>query len=268
MFDKWLRPQDVEQPNGLLEYQLLADEGLIEDGELVERLGHEVMRNYLAPGELANVFDDLGAPEVAGYLRKNKFPVDRKIRHGDFGEIVTGALYRRVRRWCVPLLKLRYKQTPAQAVQGTDVLAFRFRQDPPAIAVPEVKTRASRDNRVGTEAYDSLEKVVGRLDESIHFLMAHCSNRGQVFLARRLGALLRPGAPRRVERHMLFVHDAKSWKEDIVAGLSTKVTERTELTVVKIDDLKEFIGQVYDAAETAPGNTTSRSTDNGTAGTA
>ncbi|MFJ8763157.1 hypothetical protein [Streptomyces cyaneofuscatus] len=67
---------------------------------------------------------------------------------------------------------------------------------------------------------------------------------------------------------MLFVHDAKSWKEDIVAGLSAKVTEHTELTVVKIDDLKEFIGQVYDAAETAPGNTTSRSTDNGTAGTA
>ncbi|MFD7900589.1 Hachiman antiphage defense system protein HamA [Streptomyces sp. NPDC059743] len=265
MFDKWLRPQDVEQPDGLLEYQLLADDGLIEDDELVERLGHEVMRNYLVPGELANVFDDLGAPEVAGYLRKNKFPVDRKIRHGDFGEIVTGALYRRVRRWCVPVLKLRYKQTPAQAVQGTDVLAFRFRQDPPAIAVPEVKTRASRDNRVGSEAYDSLEKVLDRLDESIHFLMARCADRGQVFLARRLGALLREPGRRRVERHMLFVHDAASWKEDIVAGLGAKVTQRTELTVVKIDDLKEFVGRVYEAAETAPGSTTSRGTDNGTA---
>ncbi|MFE4263403.1 Hachiman antiphage defense system protein HamA [Streptomyces sp. NPDC056883] len=268
MFDKWLRPQDVQQPDGLLEYQLLADGGLIEDEELVAQLGHEVMRNYLAPGELANVFDDLGAPEVAGYLRVNKFPVDRKIRHGDFGEIVTGALYRKVRRWCVPVLKLRYKQTPAQAVQGTDVLAFRFRQDPPAIAVPEVKTRASRDNRVGNEAYDSLEKVFDRLDESIHFLMARCSERGQVFLARRLGALLRDPGHRQVERHMLFVHDAKSWKEDIVTGLGAKVTQRTELTVVKIDDLKDFVGRVYDAAETAPGSTTSSGTDNGTAGTA
>ncbi|MEU2510013.1 Hachiman antiphage defense system protein HamA [Streptomyces sp. NPDC007863] len=264
MFDRWLRPQDVEQPDGLLEYQLLANGGLIEDDELVERLGHEVMRNYLVPGELANVFDDLGAPEVAGYLRKNKFPVDRKIRHGDFGEIITGALYRRVRRWCVPVLKLRYKQTPAQAVQGTDVLAFRFRQDPPAIAVPEVKTRAYRDNRVGSEAYDSLEKVLDRLDESIHFLMARCADRGQAFLALRLGALLRDPERRQVERHMLFVHDAGSWKEDIVAGLSMKVTERTELTVVKIDDLKEFVGRVYEAAETAP-STTSSGTDDGTA---
>ena len=31
VFDKWLKPQDVEQPDGLLEYQLLADEGLIEE---------------------------------------------------------------------------------------------------------------------------------------------------------------------------------------------------------------------------------------------
>ncbi|MFC8728201.1 Hachiman antiphage defense system protein HamA [Streptomyces bacillaris] len=268
MFDKWLRPQDVEQQDGLLEYRLLADEGLIEDDELVQRLGHEVMRNYLAPNELANVFDDLGAPDVAGYLRTNKFPTDRKIRHGDFGEIITGALYRKVRRWCVPVLKLRYKQTPAQAVQGTDVLAFRFRQDPPAIAVPEVKTRASRDNRVGEEAYNSLEKVLDRLDESIHFLMARCNDRGQVFLVRRLGALLRDPGRRQVERHMLFVHDARSWKEDIVAGLGAMVTQRTELTVVAIDDLKEFVGRVYDAAETAPGTTTSRGKDNGTAGTA
>lgn len=75
----------MEQPDGLLEYQLLTDGGLIEEDELVERLGHEVMRNYLVPGELANVFDDLGAPEVAGYLRKNKFPVDRKTGTGTLG---------------------------------------------------------------------------------------------------------------------------------------------------------------------------------------
>ncbi|MGW6586430.1 hypothetical protein [Streptomyces globisporus] len=76
MFDKWLRSQDAEQPNGLLEYQLLADEGLIEDDELVERLGHEVMRNYLSPGELANVFDD---PGRAGSRR---LPAEEQVPHG------------------------------------------------------------------------------------------------------------------------------------------------------------------------------------------
>ncbi|MEU9074525.1 hypothetical protein AB0D22_07560 [Kitasatospora sp. NPDC048538] len=266
MFDKWLQPETVQQPSGALEYQLLADAGQIADDELVDRLGREMVRNYLPPGELALVFDDLGVPEVAGYLRDNVLPKRLAVRHGDFGEVVAAGLYRQTWRWCVPVLKLRYKQTPAQAVQGTDVLAFRFREDPPVIAVPEVKTRARRDLRVIAEAHESLEKVLGRLDESIRFLMVRCHERGQTFLSRRLAALLTPPARRRVERHMVFVHDAKSWKPDIVDRLDALVTVRTRLTVVKVDALQDFVARVYDAAEAAPGSTTR--SDNGGSGTA
>ncbi len=48
---------------------------------------------------------------------------------------------------------------PNQAGQGTDVLAFRFRQTQPDIVVPEVRTRATRKPALGTEAHDSMEKV-------------------------------------------------------------------------------------------------------------
>lgn len=130
MIDKWLEQQHVEQPEGELRYEALAESGRMTDTDVMEQLGREVARNYLTPGELARIFDDLGAPEVADYLRVSKFPSTTRVRHGDFGEIVTAALYRRVRRWCVPILKLRYKQTAEQAVQGTDVMAFRFRQNP------------------------------------------------------------------------------------------------------------------------------------------
>lgn len=252
MFDKWLRRQPVESPEGVLRYEALVESGQISDAELVDRLGHEVARNYLNPGELAMIFDDLGAPEVAHHLRTNKFPKTTMKRHGDFGEIIAGALYRRVRHWCVPILKLRYKQTAEQAVQGTDVLAFRLRQSPPAVAVPEVKTRATRDRHVGTEAYDSLEKVLDRLDESINFVFARCMERGQGFLARRLAELLRHPNNRLVERHMVFIHDAAKWKDDIITSLAAVVTQPTELTVVKIDNLQAFIARVYRAAETNP----------------
>lgn len=251
MLGEWLSAQDVQQPDGQVQYEALANSGQIDEDDLIDQLAHEVARNYVAPGELALVFDDLGAPEVADYLRVNKFPSKIEIRHGDFGEILTGALYRRVRRWCVPILKLRYKQTPNQAVQGTDVLAFRFRQQPPVVAVPEVKTRATRDPRVAKGAYESLEKVLGRLDESIAFAMARCNDRGQAFLAKRLASLLAKPENRAVERHMLFVHDARAWKEDIVTLLSDLVTEPTSLTVVKIEELQEFIARVYTAAEVA-----------------
>lgn len=120
------------------------------------------------------------------------------------------------------------------------------------IAVPEVKTRATRKRALGEEAYDSLEKVLDRLDESIAFAMNRCAEQGHRFLAKHLAALLRPSADRAVERHMLFLHDAKTWKDDVVDLLAQKVTERTELTVVKVLDLQEFIARVYKAAEAGP----------------
>lgn len=253
MFNKWLEQQSVEQPEGELHYEALVESDRLDDEELMDQLGHDVARNYLNPNELALVFDDLGSSEVADYLRANKFPADIKVRHGDFGEIVTAGLYRRMRRWCVPILKLRYKQTPNQAVQGTDVLAFRFRQTPPVIAVPEVKTRATRKRALGTEAYDSLEKVLGRLDESLHFALVRCAERDHQFLVRHLAALLRRPQERVVERHMVFVHDAVVWKDDVVALLADVVTQRTELTVVKISGLQDFVARVYQAAETGAG---------------
>lgn len=251
MFGTWLEQQSVEQPEGELRYEALVESDWLDEEELMDQLGRDVARNYLIPKELALIFDDLGAPDVADYLRVNKFPTDIKVRHGDFGEIVTAGLYRRVRRWCVPILKLRYKQTPNQAVQGTDVLAFRFRQAPPVIAVPEVKTRATRKRSLGKEAYDSLEKVLDRLDESLHFALVRCAERDHQFLVRHLAALLRRPRERVVERHMVFVHDARVWKDDVVDLLAGMVTQRTELTVVKIHGLKDFVARVYQAAETA-----------------
>jgi hypothetical protein len=253
MFGKWLEQEQVEQPEGELCYEALVESGKLDDEELVDLLGHDLARNYLNPNELALVFDDLGTPEVADYLRANKFPTSVMVRHGDFGEIVTAGLYRRVRRWCVPILKLRYKQTPNQAVQGTDVLAFRFRQTPPVIAVPEVKTRTTRKRDLGTEAYDSLEKVLDRLDESLHFALVRCDERNHQFLTRHLADLLRRPQNRKVERHMVFVHDADVWKEDVVTLLDDVVTQRTELTVVKISGLKDLVARVYQAAETGAG---------------
>lgn len=258
MFSRWLEPKQEQLRDGQLTYLALADAGVLDEEELVGGLAKEVIRNYLSPGELSLVFDDLGTPEVANFLRENKFPSVTRTRHGDFGEIVTGAYYRLVRRWCVPILKLRYKQTVDQPVQGTDVLAFRFRERPPVIAVPEVKTRATRKKTLGEEAHDSLEKVLARLDESLVFSMARCLNHGHMFLARHLAALTSRPENRTVERHMLFVHDTGTWNEDVVELLADKVTEPTELTVVMIDNLQEFVIRVYGAAEQVPGQQANR----------
>jgi len=251
VFERWLEPEAVPRVTGQLSCAMVRKSGSLSEAELVEGLGREVVRNYVRPDELAAIFDDLSIPAVADHLRRNKFPSTVMIRHGDFGEIVAGAHYRLVARWCVPILKLRYKQRPEQAIQGADVLAFRFLEDPPVIGVVEVKTRATRKRQLGEEAHESLEKVLGRLNESLTFVLARCSERQQQFLVSQLGSLLRDPDHPVVARHMVFVHDTDAWEDDVVDLLVEKVTDPTELMVVKIDGLQGFVSRVFGAAESA-----------------
>ncbi len=258
MLERWLKAGEPAR-RGLLELEVLDADELVDQGELMVWLGRELERNYVTPGELETIFDDLGAPEVAEHLRRNKFPTQKSIRNGDFGEAVTAALYRRVRRWCVPVLKLRYKQRPNQPVQGVDVIGFRLRLDPPVVAVPEVKTRTDRRLDVGVEAHESLEKVLADLPQAITFVVARLNDRG-IGLAVRIAQLLK--APYVVERHIVLVNDEKAWSDTIVERLGAKVTEATSTTVLRIPKLSDLIRAAYDAAmEATPGGPSGGSAD-------
>jgi hypothetical protein len=228
---------------------LVAGKTVGED-ELIAYLGHELMRNYVSPGELSAVFEDLGVPAVAEHLKKNKFPADVSVRRGEFGEALTGALLRRVERWCVPILKLRYKQRPDQPVQGADVLAFRLRATPPIVAVPEVKTRTSKQLNLGVEANDSLNMVLERLSQSIAFVVARLNERNSALtphVAKLLGE-----ADFEVQRQVVFVHEHGPWDDRILDRLAVATADPTRVTVIRLEGLAALVDDAYGAAEGAP----------------
>ncbi|MFI7642972.1 hypothetical protein [Nonomuraea sp. NPDC049400] len=211
-------------------------------------LGQDLLRNYVHPEEralLEQTFRDLGQTALADHLISHKFPSDVKVRSGDFGEALSGAWYRRARRWCVPLLKLRFKHRPNQPVQGVDFLAFRLREDPPVVATPEVKTRLSKQLNVGVEAVASLQGVLDDLPSSLHFAAARLLDR-KIALGARLGALL--VGPYRVERHIVLVQDDTGWDERIVERLAAQLTDPTEVSVIRLHDLRSMIGRAYTTA--------------------
>jgi hypothetical protein len=251
MLERWLKAGEPAR-QGLLELNVLAADSGVDEDQLMVWLGRELERNYVTPGELEAIFDDLGAPEVAEHLRRNKFPTQTSIRNGDFGEAVTAALYRRVRRWCVPVLKLRYKQRPNQPVQGVDVIGFRLREDPPVVAVPEVKTRTDRRLDVGVDAHESLEKVLVDLPQAITFVVARLNDRG-IALASRVAQLLK--TPYVVERHIVLVNDDTAWSDTITERLGSKVTAETSVTIMRIPKLADVITKAYNAAVKATGAT-------------
>lgn len=249
MIERWLVEQDPERLSAVLDIQVVTADETVDEDALYDYLGHELLRNYVVPGELEAIFRDLGVTEVADHLANHKFPTLDSIRTGDFGEAMSGALFRRARRWCVPILKLRYKQRPNQPVQGADFLGFRLRQSPPVVAVPEVKTRTDKRLNVGVEASTSLDHVLEELPSSVEFVVARLLEQRNA-LAPRVARLLDEGYT--VERHIVLVHDDGEWDDRISARLAVAEDEPTQLTVIRLAKLKHIIEKSFAEAALAP----------------
>lgn len=54
------------------------------------------------------------------------------------------------------MLNLHFKQGRDRPVFGADVIAFKLREQPPVIAIPEAKTLINRNLDIGKEGYTSL----------------------------------------------------------------------------------------------------------------
>jgi hypothetical protein len=72
MLQHWLKDGEPTT-EGLLDLHMIEAPEDGADDALIQWLGHELQRNYVMPGELEAVFEDLGAPEVAEHLRRNKY---------------------------------------------------------------------------------------------------------------------------------------------------------------------------------------------------
>jgi hypothetical protein len=99
---QWLKIQSVTRDDGILQVDELVTTEQIDQAELRVALGHELRRNYVSRAALEAIFNDLGALEVAKHLRDNVLPEQLHVRHGEFGEALTGAHFRTVLRYCSP----------------------------------------------------------------------------------------------------------------------------------------------------------------------
>jgi len=245
LIDRWLRPTQ-SGVDGALNREDIEPDGTAEHDDVLEALGHELRRNYVSREEVAVVLQSLGADQLAAHLRENKLPTRISIRHGEFGEAIGGALFRRLKRYCVPIMKLRYKQGRNQPTHLADILAFRLRQDPPVVAILEVKTRTSRDLAIGVEAYTQLGVTIrDGLGQAITFVVARLADRNPT-LANRIALLL--AGRHSIERHVVLVYDRAAWDERVIHRLKAVVDQDTTATVVQVPGLAPLVDGAYAAA--------------------
>jgi len=256
VLEKWLRHEEPTAYTDVLQVREVVADADAEGEDLNWWLARELVRNYFSPANravLVKVLRDLGVDELAAHVLKNKFPDDPKVRTGEFGEALVGAVLRKIRRYTVPILKLRFKHRPNAPVQGADLVAFRLSVQPPVIAVPEVKTRGRRkqpDLNVGKEAHDSLAGAISTLDASIEFVAARLLEQGNQAVGSRVMDLLADES-KVVERHVFVVHEDDQWDARVIDRLSNVVTEKTEATVIRMREVQARIATTYAEAARA-----------------
>lgn len=218
-----------------------------EKDALLEALGREITTNYADREWLERRLRTMGYERLAEHVRHTVLPSPGNTRTGDFGEIVATLLLRRLKEFFVPVLRLRYKDSPDATQRLLDIVAFKFR-DPPTrtlVAISEVKTRTGSAPGIGAEAASQLEAAEKDLPLSLSFMDRRLNAEGKHWLADRVVALLDPDAKFDLEKHVFVVTDADALHADTLKRI-THIDLTASLVLVK--DLAKLIADAYESA--------------------
>jgi hypothetical protein len=220
-------------------------------GELADALGREVIDNYAQRDWLERRLASMGYDRLAEHVRNTVLPSAGNTRTGDFGEIVATFVMRRQLGFFVPVLRLRYKDSPSGTQRLIDLVAFKFR-DPPGlttVAVSEVKTRTSAVASIAVDAAEQLADAVSDLPLSLSFMDRRLNEQGKHFLADRVAALLDPQVSYELVRHVFVVTDVDTLHADTLDRLEdSDVDKDLAASLVLIARLANVIAESYDAA--------------------
>lgn len=222
-----------------------------DDEDVIGALGYELTRNYVEREWLERRLASMGYERLAAHLRETVLPPPGNTRTGDFGEIVSTFVLRRHKGFFVPVLRLRYKDSPSGTQRLLDIVAFKFREppEPTVVAISEVKTRTGSAPAIAADAAAQLAAAVVDLPLSLSFMDRRLNAEGKHFLADRVAALLDPEARFEIQQHVFVVTDADSLHPDTLARLEeVDRAEDVAVSLVLVAGLANMIASAYAAA--------------------
>jgi len=137
----------------------------------------ESVKDHLAG---LDIVERIGSyPKALAYVR-NKLPTSKRVRSGDFGEILASEYIHQCTNYEVPIKKLRWKDDRSVAMRGNDVIAIRCEKNRWYLLKAESKSRASLSDAAVTEAAEGLAKHSGRPNpSSLAFISARLREQGR-----------------------------------------------------------------------------------------
>lgn len=137
----------------------------------VQKAIEETVRDHFAG---LDILDRIGKYKTAQAFIRNKLPPGKRIRSGDFGEVLASEYIDQLTEYRVPIKKLRWKDDRVTPMRGNDVIGIRRDKNRKwRVLKGESKSRAKLTPSVVCEAVDGLNQHAGRPNPCSVAFIAH-----------------------------------------------------------------------------------------------
>lgn len=218
-------------------------------------LAGELLLAYKNPEHLKRRYSKREREELRNYLINEVFPpltevIDKNVRRGDWGEIVTSLILRDIGQLETALIKLRYKLNRKKSSFGIDVFGVKLDETGKvcSLCVCETKTKITYDKKIGIKAYDSLflddaSAIITIAD----FMSTLYFNEGNLDLSDQFDEIVLQKANFPTDHHIFLVHEKNKWKEDILVELNDlqDLNQNFNVNVLLIDDLDNLANHSF-----------------------
>ena len=261
--EKWLEYQ--EQEDKYIFKLVHVTENLRRDGEVVKYLQQRILTSYRNIEFYDFHLKGASEQEISEYVHKYVIPgadyqIDRNVRQGDWGEIVTAAIVSYFRNLEVPINKLQWKINKNKAVFGTDLIAYNKGKSVEFIYYFEIKSRQKPNVKEGTNpytyitirAYNTLLKDEKSSTETIaDFLERLFFERGEYDEAMKFKNIVKNPQDYNRVFELFFIIEKSNFIEDILKELNNRPPELKPLnvTIVFIDKLKQLVENTWQDIE-------------------
>ncbi|MCK5146822.1 DUF1837 domain-containing protein [bacterium] len=267
MIEDWLKYEEKDDTDYVFKLIHITENQSPPDDKLIKHLQEKILTSYRKLDFYKFHFGETATEdEIRSYVKEQVIPkdenqIDRNVRQGDWGEILTALIVSKFQNLEIPINKLQWKFNKDKAVFGTDLIAFNQGEKIEDIYFYEIKTRLNPCNKEGTSpsryyiavwAYKSLYKDELSPTESIaDFLERLYFEKEDYVTASKFKDIVKN--PQNYNRNfeLFLIVEKSKFIDEILKELNDLPPELEPLniTLVLIDNLSDLIKKTWQDIE-------------------
>ena len=208
--------------------------------------------HYVSEQRLSRAFETLGKSGVADLLRE-KLPQTKRIRSGDFGEILATEYINERTDYDAPIKRLRWNTKRDMPMLGDDVIGLSGGRDGVSLSFlkTEAKSRESLNNSTVTDARKALDRDNGLPSgHALTYVAERLLELGNEELADAItNAQFKAGIRQSQVKHLMFAFTGNAPGNYLEASLKGYMGQIPQIAVgLQIKTHQAFIDSVFNEA--------------------